>query len=129
MKEEGRGISLPRRESLDGPRLDIVPGEIKLGVVDGHATLGAGRQSGVVDDGDALVRPVGVLEVEHSGPVVGEVLGHLTGGAGTAGADIALHSGVEGISTHDVVEMGRRGLAGLDDGVEALDGQRGAPEA
>ena len=77
-----------------------------------------------------MVRPVGrMLKVQDGGPVIGKVLGHLAGGAGTASTNIALHGGVEGIPTDDVVKMCRWCLPRLDHGVEALDGQSGAPEA
>lgn len=71
----------------------------------------------------------GVLEVQVGGPVVGEVLGHLAGGAGGPRADVAGHGGVEGVTADDVVDVGGRDCAGLDDGVQTLDGQGRAWEA
>ncbi len=47
-----------------------------------------------------------MLEVQLRGPVVGEVLRHLAGGAGGLLADVAGHGGVEGVSTDDVVDVG-----------------------
>jgi len=77
-----------------------------------------------------VVRAVGgMLEVHHSSPVVGEVLGHLAGSAGTPSTDIAGHGCVEGISANDVVKMCRRGVTRLHDGIEALGGQRRASKS
>lgn len=70
-----------------------------------------------------------MLEEQNCSPVVGEVLRHLASGAGGPSTNISGHGGIEGISTNDVVEMGRRALARLDDRVKSLDGQRGAWEA
>lgn len=64
-----------------------------------------------------------MLEVQVGGPVVGEVLRHLAGGAGGPGADVARHGGVEGIAADDVVDVGGGADAGLHDGVETLDRQ------
>jgi len=69
-----------------------------------------------------------VLEEENGGPVVGEVLGEGACGAASPLADVAVHGGVEGVAADDLVEMGRRDRAGLDDRVEALNAQRRAAE-
>lgn len=101
-----------------------------LGVVDGHATSGAARQGGVVDNRHAVVGAVGgILEIQNGRPVVREILGHLTSGTVRPSPDIAGHRGVEGIPTDDMMKMRRPELAGLDDGVKALDGQRRASKA
>ena len=124
------GHAETRRESLDRLLLQVIPGKVKLGVVDGHATLGSTGEGSVVDDGDAMVRAVGrVLKVQHGSPVVGKVLGHFTSGAAGASTDIALHGGVEHVAADNVVEMGRGCLSGLDDRVETLRSQGRASEA
>jgi hypothetical protein len=47
--------------------------EVLLDVVDSHATCERTKER-VRILGDALVRAVAVLEVHHSGPIVGEIL-------------------------------------------------------
>ena len=105
--------------------------EVLLGVVDSHATIDAVRQGSVLHDRDTLVGAVGVLEEHDGGPVVGEVLGERAGRAGTSVTDVPIrnvHRRVEGISTYDLVEMGRGHYAWLDKGIEALDTQSGTAE-
>lgn len=67
--------------------------------------------------------------LQLSNPVIGKVLGHLAGSAGSPGADIAVHGGVEGISTDDVVNVGGRELAWLSSGIKTLSGQGRAWES
>ena len=43
--------------------------------------------------------------------------------------DLGIHGGVEGIAADDLVNVRGRYLAGLDEGIEALDAQGGASEA
>ena len=124
-QKQKKTYRLERRDLLLAVRVKVL-----LRVVDGHAAVDAVGQGGVLHDLDALVRAVlGALE-EHDGrPVVGEVLGEGARGAAAALADIALHGGVEGVAAHDLVEMGRRDGAGLDQRVQTLDRQRRAAEA
>jgi hypothetical protein len=143
-----------RREGLDWLLLDVIPREIELGVVDSTSVKMSAdewstriRRRFYVQTALSTVRPsqqgldrrrrdlvVGavrrVLEEEVGNPVVGEVLGHVAGGAGCPLADIALHGGVEGIAAHNHVQMGRRQGAGLRSGIQALDrqGRAGKPE-
>ena len=70
-----------------------------------------------------------VLEIKDGSPVIAKVFAHLARSAGAPVSDISAHGGVEGISTNDMVKMGRRDRARLDDGVESLDSQRRASEA
>ena len=72
---------------------------------------------------DAHERTISGAEIEDGGPVVGEVLGVETGGAGCALADVdgGVDGCVEGVAADDLVDVGGGGVAGLDDGVEALD--------
>ena len=62
-----------------------------------------------------------MLEEHDGGPVVGEILGEGARRAGALLANITLHRRVEGIATNDLVKMGRRGTAGLNERVETLD--------
>ena len=103
--------------------------EVLLGVVDCHAAVDAVGQRRVLHDGDSLIRAVRRVLEEHDGrPVVGEVLAEGARRAGAPLADIALHGRVEGISSDDLVKMGRGDLVGLDEGVEPLDGEGRASE-
>ena len=103
--------------------------EVLLGVINGHAAVDAVGQRRVLHDGHAFVRAVGVLEEHDSRPVVGEVLRKGARGAGRLLRDVALHGGVEAIAAHDLVQMRRRELAGLDKRVKPLDAHRRAAEA
>lgn len=76
-----------------------------------------------------MVRTVGVFEVQVGSPVVRKVLSHLAGCAGGPRANVTFHRGVEGVAADDVVDMGGRDGARLDDGVEALDSQGRTGEA
>jgi hypothetical protein len=120
-------------EGLDGLLFEVVLVEVELGVVDGQPARGALRapEEGLDgEDGDAVVGAVGgVFEVEHGGPVVGEVLGHLAGRAGAPRAHVAHHGGVEGVAAHVHHIVGGRDRAGLDDRVQSLEGQGRAGEA
>lgn len=115
---------------LEGGNLllcEVVLGQVELGVVDGKAArraLGATEERLDGKNGHAVVRSVGVLEVQVGSPVVGKVFRHLTSSAGAPLANIARHGGVEGVASDNVVHMSGRNSARLDDGVEALDGQR-----
>jgi len=100
-----------------------------LGVVDRHAPGSTPGERGVVDDGHPVVGAVAVLEVQHSRPVVGEILRHLARSATPSRTDISRHVGLEDIATHDVMQMRAGRFPGLDDGVQALDGERGASKA
>jgi hypothetical protein len=64
-----------------------------------------------------------MLEEEDSSPIVGKVLGHLAGCARGPLAHVAQHCDVERIAADDVVQMGGWIRTGLNDGVEALEGQ------
>ena len=106
--------------------------EVLLGVVDGHATVDAVWQGSVLHDRDTLVGAIGVLEEHDGGPVVGEVLGECARGAGAPVSNVAVrdvHGGVEDITTDDLVKVGRRDFARLDEGVDALDAQGRAAES
>ena len=70
-----------------------------------------------------------MLKVQDRRPVVGKVLREGARGAGRPLAHIANHGSVEGIPAHDLVDMGRRDNAGLDNRVEALNTDGGAPES
>jgi hypothetical protein len=121
-----------RFEGRDLLLLEVISDQVELGVVDGQATLsalGATQQGLNRKNRHAVIGAVGVLEVQMGGPVVREVLRHLTGCAGGSLTDIPFHGSVEGVAADDVVDMGRRDGAWLDDGVEALDSQGRAGEA
>jgi len=83
-----------RREGLDGLSCQVIPRQVKLGVVDGQAALGAvgATQKRLHRLGhDAVVGAIlGVLEEHVGDPVVGKVLRHLASRAGSPLADIAL---------------------------------------
>lgn len=83
----------------------------------------------VVHEGKVVYVPVGRLEIQNGRPVVAEIFAKRTRCARALLANVALHAGVEGIPADDVVEMGRADDARLDDGVQALHGERGASEA
>jgi hypothetical protein len=88
----------------------------------------------------ALVRPITRFKVQHGRPVIREVLGELTCGAGTISRHIFLgvHGGIETVSTDDLeivqhlsvfvmfwagthlVNVRRGDLAGSNEGIEAL---------
>lgn len=64
-----------------------------------------------------------MLEEQGGSPVVGEVFGHLAGGAAGSGTNIACHGNVESIATNDVVKMSGRYCVRLDHGVKPLEEQ------
>lgn len=73
-----------------------------------------------------------MLEEHDGSPVVGEVLGKRASRAASSVADVTIgnvHGCVESISTDDLVQMGRRDLARLDEGVETLDADSRASES
>lgn len=111
-----------RTYSREGGNVLIAVGaEILLRVVDGHSTIYWALEGVVLVNRYALVRPVASLKVQNCGPVVGKVLGEL---ACRASGRISgkLHGRVEGIAANNLVDVGRRNLAGLDQRVEALNG-------
>jgi hypothetical protein len=116
---------------LEGRNLLVAVGvKVLLGVVHRHAAVDAVGQRSVLHDGHTLIRAVGRVLEEHDGrPVVGEVFGEGAGGARASLAHVPVHSRVEGISSDDLVKMGRRDLVRLDEGVETLDSQGRTPES
>jgi len=119
---------MPHR--LEGGNLLVaVRVKVLLGVVDGHASVDAVGERRVLHDGHALVRAVGVLEEHDGGPVVGEVLGEGARRAAGLVRDVALHGRVEPVAAHDLVDVRRRRLARLHEGVQPLDADRAAAEA
>lgn len=70
-----------------------------------------------------------MLEVQHGGPIIAEILAHFAGSTGAALADVARHGGIEGIAADDVVDVGGRCVSGFDDGIEARGYEGGAAEA
>lgn len=87
----------PRGKCLDGLRLEVVPRQIELGVVDSESTLGTigpSQQRLHRLGHDPVVSPVlGVLEVHVRDPVVGKVVRHLACGAGGPLSDITAPKG------------------------------------
>lgn len=99
--------------------------------------------------GNTLVGAVAGLEVQVGSPVVAEVLAcicvskyamrvilneriltELTGGAVSSGGDITgRHGGVETVSTHNLVNVGGRNGAGVDEGVETVNDNVRASES
>jgi hypothetical protein len=120
-------------EALHRLRLQVIPRQVKLCVVHRKTALSSIRSAQKRlhrDHGHTVVGAVGwVLEVQDGGPVVGEVVGHLARGAGSARGNVTRHAGVEGISADDVVDVGGGERAWLDDWVEALDCESRAWEA
>lgn len=57
------------------------------------------------------------------------ILRHLTSSAGASFANVTRHGGVEGISSDNVMDMSRRGLARLNNWINTLDSERGASKA
>lgn len=116
-----------------GPNLLLpVRPETLLRIVNRHArllTIVQTRRISILPD--AFERPVPCPEIEHRGPVVGEILRVETGRAGGPLADVdgGVDGGVEGVAADDLVHVGRGGVAGLDDRVETLHGQGLASEA
>jgi hypothetical protein len=104
--------------------------EIFLGVIDRHPALLSLKIS-ICIDWHAFVSPVAGLEIENRGPVIGEVLGEEASRAirFVAERPRGVHGGIEGISAHNLVQMGRRDLARLNKGIEALDADGGASES
>jgi len=122
-----------RLEALDRVLLDVVPGQVGLSIIDREPALSAGITIQIArvnrNNWHAVVGPVRrMLEVQGSSPIVGKVLGHFAGGTGSPRADITLHRSIEGVSTNDMVNMGRRVRAWLDDRIQTLDGQCAALE-
>jgi hypothetical protein len=64
-----------------------------------------------------------MLEVQGCRPVIGEVFGHLAGGASGSLANITIHGRIEGISSDDVVYMSRREGSWLSGWIKTLEGQ------
>jgi len=107
---------------LEGSHLQVaVSVEVLLSVVDGHSTVDAVGEGGILHDGNTLVSAVGVLEVHGGGPVVGEILGEHTCCASALFTDITSHVGVESISADDLMDVRGGSPAGLDERVETLD--------
>lgn len=76
-----------------------------------------------------LVAAVASLEVQVRGPVVGEVVGESAGGAGGVLRDVVGgHGHVEGVAADNLVDMGRRDLARVDEGVYPVNDDLGAAE-
>ena len=89
-----------RRECSD--LLVTVGVEVLLRIVDCHAPVNSSRQCVILHDFDALVATVRMLEKQHCGPVVAEVL---TEGACCACAlisNVPCHIRAEGIATDDL---------------------------
>jgi hypothetical protein len=61
-----------------------------------------------------------MLKVHDCSPIVGEVFGEAACRARGLVANVAVHGGIEGISTNDLVQMRRGDVAGLD-GVSDMD--------
>ena len=115
-----------RWEGLDRLLLDIIPAQIELGIVNSKTSLGAlgaSQQRLHRRWHHTVVGAVGVLEVHSGGPVVGEILSHLAGGASGPLANVTSHTGIEGVTTDDMVDMTRWVRAGLDNRVKTLNGQ------
>lgn len=76
--------------------------------------------------GDTLVAPVASLEVQVGGPVVREVVSELAGCAGGMLGDVVGgHGDVEGVAADNLMDMWRRDLAGVDEGVDTVDDNLG----
>lgn len=87
-------------ENSDGLSLQVVSGEIIGSIVDGNPSSSTSCESRVVDNRHTVVRSVGrMFEIHHGGPVIGEILGHLAGGACSPGADITCHASIESSRT------------------------------
>ena len=99
-------------------------------IVDGRTGLNAETEVG--DLGDALVRAIPGLEVDVGSPVVGEILRvcatRASRGRGRV-VGLGRHAGVERVTSDNLVHVGGRGVARLDQGVDAIDGELGAAEA
>lgn len=58
------------------------------------------------DGADAMVRTVRrLISVQHRDPVIGQVLGHLTGSADAARTNVARYGGIEGVAAYHVVQV------------------------
>ena len=99
--------------------LFAVRAEVVLQIVDRHAPSQRTEQ-GIRVLWHALIRPVAVLEVHDCGPIVGEVFGEAARRARGLVANVAIHAGIERISTNDLVQMRRGDVAGLD-GISDMD--------
>lgn len=99
-------------------------------VVDSHSTLQVTQES-IRVLGHALIRPVASLEVQNCSPVVREVLREAAGCASSLLGNILarVHSRIEGISTDDLVEVGRRDGTRLNERVKTLDANSGTSES
>jgi hypothetical protein len=58
-----------------------------------------------------------------------EVFGERAGRAGCQSAWVLVHGRIEGIATHNLMDVGRWQLSGLDQGVETLNAQGRAAKA
>lgn len=99
-------------------------------VVHGQATILA-SQAEVGQLRDPLEGSVASAEVETRGPVVGEVIGVSARRARGEGAGVVSprrHGGVERVASGNLVDVGRRHRARLDQRVETLDGEFGTFE-
>lgn len=70
-----------------------------------------------------------MLEEHDCGPVIGEVFRESASRAAALLANITRHVRLEGIPTDDLVQMGGRRYARLDDGIEALNAHSRTSEA
>jgi hypothetical protein len=80
--------------------------------------------------GTRLYVPFVCLKYIHDGgPVVGEVLGERAGRTSALVANVASHVGMEGVSTNDLVNVGRRRPARLHEMIKPLNSQGRASES
>ena len=84
-------------EGLDRLLLEVVLGEVELGVVDGESALGAVRASQQrldrLGQHPVIGAVLGVLEVQVGHPVVAKIVRHLARGAGCPLSDITVPGG------------------------------------
>lgn len=120
------GISDDHTEALGERRDLLVVGG--LDVVDSHASVRATSEL-VGHLGNSNVASVGILEVQHGRPVIGGIFLELAGGASGSlrVVDARIHRDVEGISTDNLVDVGRHDPGGHQR-VEALGYQLGTSE-
>jgi len=115
----GRVADCHAEAGLEGR--DLAVGE----VVDGLFAVRGRVAEAVADGADALVGAVAGLEEEDGGSVVREVFGWGAAGAGCGCGHVVggrVHGGVEGVAADDLVEMGRRRHAGVDEAGGVSDG-------
>jgi len=108
-----------KRRHRVGPRCDIVHGNtpLRLGC---EAIV---EQEAIRHLRNTLVAAVGSPKVDVGGPVVRKIIGRVAGGAGGDLGDVGHgHGDVEGISSHDLMHVWRRRLAGVDQRVQTLNG-------